>query len=118
MPEKRHPASALSPGDVLVIFSHTGRTRELIASAAIARERGADVIAVTRDRSPIAEKSSIVIAVPEVEDPDRYTPMTSRIVHLLIVDILAIGVAMRRGPDFVSHLKRLHDSLAQLRVSK
>jgi len=111
-------ASALSAGDVLVIFSHTGRTRDLIASAAIARGRKAKVIAVTRQRSPVADTSDIVIAVPEVEDPDQYTPMASRIAQLLIVDILAIGVAMQRGPEFVAHLKRLHDSLAPLRVSK
>lgn len=111
-------ACALSAGDALVIFSHTGRTRDLIASASIARERKASVIAVTRQNSPLAEKSDIVIAIPEVEDPDQYTPMASRIAQLLVVDILAIGVAMQRGPEFVTHLKRLHDSLAPLRVSK
>lgn len=111
-------AAALSGGDVLVIFSHTGRTRDLITAAAIARERKARVIAVTRQNSLLAKTSDIVIAVPEVEDPDQYTPMASRIAQLLIVDILAIGVAMQRGPEFVAHLKRLHDNLASLCVSK
>jgi DNA-binding MurR/RpiR family transcriptional regulator len=55
------------------------------------------VIAVTRQRSPVADKSDIVITIPEVEDPDQYTPMASRIAQLLVVDILAIGVAMQRG---------------------
>ena len=111
-------ASALGEGDVLVVFSHTGRTRDLAAAAAIARERGTEVIAVTLAGSPVAAAASLVVAVPEVEDPDVYTPMASRIVQLLIVDILATGVAMRRGPGFVGHLKRLHDSLALLRLPK
>jgi RpiR family carbohydrate utilization transcriptional regulator len=111
-------AAALAEGDALVIFSHTGRTRDLITAANVARERKAQVIAVTRQNSPLARNSDIVIAVPVVEDPDQYTPMASRIAQLLIVDILAIGVAMQRGPEFVAHLKRLHDNLASLRVSK
>lgn len=111
-------AAALAEGDCLVVFSQTGRTRDLARVAASAHDGGAAVIAVTRAGSPVARAATLTIAVPDVEDPDLYTPMVSRIVQLAVVDMLAIGVAMRRGPEFVAHLKRLHDSLAGLRFPR
>ena len=111
-------ASALTVGDVLVVFSQTGRTRDLVTAARIARRQGGGVIGVTQAGSPVARAASLVIAMPEIEDPDLYTPMASRIACLAVVDVLATGVATRRGPGFVEHLKRLHDSLAHLRTSK
>lgn len=90
-------AGTLRSKDVLVAVSHTGRTRELIRTAKLARERGATVIAITTPGSPLADASSIVLAADVPEDTDVYTPSVSRIVHLLLIDVLAVGVALRQG---------------------
>ncbi|MCO3765811.1 hypothetical protein FA125_18700, partial [Pseudomonas aeruginosa] len=37
--------------------------------------------------------------------------LTSRIAHLVVIDVLAMGVAMARGPDLVNHLKSVKRSL-------
>lgn len=106
-------AGTLEPEDVLVAISHTGRTRELIRTATLARERGATVIGITTPRSPLANASSIVLAADVPEDTDVYTPSVSRIVHLLLIDVLAVGVALRQSQRTemrVSTMKRIiHD---------
>jgi len=35
--------------------------------------------------------------VDDIEDVTTHVPMISRILHLLVIDILAVGVALRRG---------------------
>ncbi|SEF60846.1 MurR/RpiR family transcriptional regulator [Marinobacterium lutimaris] len=112
---QRMVAAAATTGDVIVIFSNTGRTRDLVDIARLAREGGATVIGVTAPGSPLAEHCSVVLGVEEPEDTDNYMPMISRIIHLVVVDILATGVTIRRGPDFQSHLKRIKESLKETR---
>ena len=89
-------AQVLGPGDVAFIISSSGRKDELLAVADAAHGRGASVIAVTASQSPLARKADVALIVDHVEDADLHLPMVSRILHLLMVDILAVGVAMQR----------------------
>ncbi len=52
------------------------------------------------------------------EDPDVYSPMTSRIAHLAIIDVLAVGVALSRGPGLLSRLEKAKQSLRERRVPR
>ena len=90
--------SVLKPGDVAVVISSGGRLPELLEVADIARQRGASVVAITASQSPLARKADSVLAVDHVEDSATQVPMVSRILQLLMVDILAVGVALRRAP--------------------
>jgi glucokinase len=89
-------AQVLGPGDVAFIVSPSGRKDELLAVADAARERGAGVVAVTASQSPLARKADVTLIVDHVEDADLHLPMVSRVLHLLMVDIVAVGVAMQR----------------------
>jgi glucokinase len=44
------------------------------------------------------------LIVDHIEDVATHLPMVSRILHLLVIDILAVGVAMRSHPDAVAAL--------------
>ncbi len=112
---QRMLASAGNTGDVFFIISYTGRTKELVEVAHEARENGATVIALTAKGSPLSKNCNIVIEVEAPEDTDEYMPMTSRIVHLVVMDILATGVTLRRGDEFLPHLKKIKDSLRPTR---
>ena len=92
-------ASVLQPSDVAVIISSHGRVDDLLAVADRARERGAAVVAITASQSPLAKRADVALIVDHVEDIATQVPMISRILHLLAIDILAVGVAMRRGLD-------------------
>ena len=92
-------ANVLKPRDVAVIISSSGRIDELLAVADAAHRRGAFVVAITASHSPLARKADVALIVDHLEDVNTHVPMVSRILHLLVIDILAVGVAMRRGTD-------------------
>jgi len=108
-------ASTGSAGDVFFVISHTGRTKEIIDIAEIASKNGATVIALTSSSSPLTAVSSIALEVDVPENTDEYMAMTSRIVHLVVLDVLATGFTLRRGPDFLPHLEKIKNSLKPTR---
>ncbi len=89
-------AAVLKPGDVAVVISSGGRLPELLAVAETARARGAAVVAITASQSPLARRADTVLAVDHVEDASTQVPMVSRILQLLVIDMLTVGVALRR----------------------
>lgn len=104
-------AATLGPGDVALVFSYTGQIKDIARSAQVARESGATVIGVTRTGSRLSRICSLTIAVDPVEDTFVYAPMTTRLAHLAIVDILATSVALRRGPEVPEQLRRIKSTL-------
>lgn len=99
-------ASLLSPGDCLVIVSNSGRTRDLMDAADIARRHGATVITITTSGSPLAQAGHIHLAADHPEGYDRYSPMTSRLMHLMVIDIMATCLALRIGGTKLQPLLR------------
>lgn len=99
-------ASLLSAGDCLVIVSNSGRTRDLMDAADIARKHGATVITITTSGSPMAQVGHIHLAADHPEGYDRYSPMTSRLLHLMVIDILATCLALRIGSTRLQPLLR------------
>jgi len=104
-------AELLGPGDVAIVISASGSLPELMAVAERARERGARLIAITAGQSPLARKADAVLIVDHVEDVATQVPMVSRILHLLMIDILAVGVAMRRSPESLAAASADEDDL-------
>lgn len=111
-------AAILPPGSVVVAISHTGRSVDLLRSAELALDAGARVISITAFGSPLAEKSTVALYADVSEDTDMFTPMISRIAHLTINDILAVGVALRRGPALTELLERTKRNLAEKRLQE
>jgi len=90
-------ATLLGPGDCVVVISNSGRTRDLMDACDIARRNGATTIVITASGSPLATAGHIHLAADHPEGYDRYSPMVSRLLHLVIVDVLATVVALRIG---------------------
>lgn len=90
-------ATLLGPGDCVVVISNSGRTRDLMDACDIARRNGATAIVITATGSPLAGAGQIHLAADHPEGYDRYSPMVSRLLHLMIVDVLATTVALRIG---------------------
>jgi RpiR family carbohydrate utilization transcriptional regulator len=112
---QRMAATGLRADDCLVCISYTGRTRAIVELASLGREVGARVVGITTPGSPLARACDIVLGVEGREDTDMYTPMTSRIAQLVLIDVLATCLALRQGPDFTAHLQRVKDSVATTR---
>jgi glucokinase len=92
-------ANLLNPDVLVLVISGSGRIPELIAVTEMAQERGATVLAITDSQSPLARKADLALIVDHVEDIATQVPMISRILHLLMVDILVVGVALQRGAN-------------------
>ncbi len=110
-------AVTLKPGDVAICISQSGRSKDLLTTAHLVRETGATLITLCPGQTPLAELSDVNLAIDVQEDTEIYTPLTSRIAHLVVIDVLAMGVAIARGPSLVNHLKSVKRSLRSLRLS-
>lgn len=109
-------ASFLGREDAVVAISGSGRSADVIRSTRIARERGARIIVITVPGSPLARLADVALVTDGSEDLQIYAPMTSRLVHLTLLDALAVSVALRRGPALAPKLKRAKQVVAQLMV--
>src|SRR3954465_10947225 len=92
-------ATLLGPGDCVVVISNSGRTRDLMDACDIARRNGATTIVITATASPLAAAGNIHLAAEHPEGFCRYSPMVPRLLHLMIVDVLATTVALRIGGE-------------------
>jgi RpiR family carbohydrate utilization transcriptional regulator len=110
-------AVTLKSTDVAICISQSGRSKDLLITANLVRETGATLITLCPSQTPLAELATVNLAIDVQEDTEIYTPLTSRIAHLVVIDVLAMGVAMARGPGLVNHLKSVKRSLRSLRLS-
>lgn len=111
-------ASLLGSGDCVVIVSNSGRTRDLMDAADIARKHGATVITITTSGTPLAQAGHMHLSADHPEGYDRYSPMTSRLMHLMVIDIVATCLALRiGGTQLQPLLKEMKNNLKSKRYT-
>ncbi len=108
-------ASMLTPTDAVVAISNTGSTRSLIENVRVARERGAKIVVITGSDSPITRYADVSIIAETLENTNVYTPTTSRIAALVIVDILSTAVSVLRGDSHQQEVGTMKRRLAEAR---
>ncbi|WP_010141197.1 MurR/RpiR family transcriptional regulator [Oceanicola sp. S124] len=108
-------ASAVSPRDVLVGSSFSGRNAELVRCFALARDQGAKTIALTQSNCPVAEAADIVLAVDLPEGENIFRPTSTRYAMLAVLDILANLVAYQDRTATAATLRRIKESLIRHR---
>jgi len=110
-------ASALATSDTVAIaISETGKTAEIIDSAQAVRDAGGTVIALTGNDGHLSEIADIELRCTTFEDTDLFTPSVSRLAALVVIDILASGVAVRRPPEFLEGIGTVRAQLAAVRA--
>jgi len=108
-------AVTMNEQDVVVAISQTGRTKDMLHTCKLVRETGATLLTLCPGNTPLADLASISIAIDLEEDKDLSALMSSRVLHLVVMDVLAVGVAMKLGPRVLDHLKTIKRSLRNLR---
>jgi RpiR family carbohydrate utilization transcriptional regulator len=93
------------------MISHLGAWPELDRAAATARHNGATVIALTNPASPLARNASLVFGSEPHEDTSVYTPMSSRLAQLALLDALYVAFALSLGEVAADKLRRSKDAL-------
>ncbi len=103
-----HPGDAphgdvgvVSKGDILIAFSNSGRTREVLETVHFCRNLGIDkIISVTSlEDNPLAEESDVVLTIGVIKEPCPLglTPTASAIAMIALTDALALAVMEKRG---------------------
>ncbi len=105
-------ASIAGPDDVLVLLSHTGRWRDFERAAELARERGATVIGLTNPESEFAGAVDLLFPCRFIEDTSLYTPMSSRLAQLALLDAIQVALALAQGDAASDNLRRSKDALS------
>src|SRR5210317_183453 len=104
-------AAIAEPDDVLVLLSHTGRWQEFAQAADIARERGTTVIAITNPESELSHCASILLPCRVIEDTNVFTPTSSRLGQLALLDALLVALALTLGSGATERLRLSKDAL-------
>jgi RpiR family transcriptional regulator, carbohydrate utilization regulator len=119
-PHQQFMAVAMAPeGSVLLAISNTGRTNSILDIVRRGKQSGMFVIAITGDdENPLAASADSAIVVKTFEDTDMVTPTVSRIAGLVVIDVLATAVSLRRGSAHAKRLSTMKNDLATFRGTK
>ena len=100
-------ATSLRPGDVAVLFSYSGETRDTTETCEIVKATGATIITVTRyGKNQLNELADIRLFTSSAESMIRSGAMGSRIGQLTMVDILYTAVCSRLYNDVKPYLDK------------
>ena len=108
-------AAAAEPGVIIVAYSVSGEIRSVVDAVATARLYGAEAIAFTAPRSPLAAAASLVFPFRIDEGTDVFRPSPARYALLALTDMLAMSVAERIGASALERMRRIkhHQALGK-----
>jgi DNA-binding MurR/RpiR family transcriptional regulator len=104
-------AATLGPDDVVLAVSTAGRAAEVIDAVTIARQYGAQVVAVTRPMSRLAELADVPLLLHVPEAPNALKPTASRYALLAAIDLLAASTAYRMPREAQEQMRRIKYAL-------
>ena len=107
-------AALLKPGDVVVAISQRGHNTALLRSVMLAKKTGAAVVVLAPSGTPLSEAATVPVDIDLAFETDPYTPITARLAYLVVIDILAVGLALQKGPAF--RRKMLHAQKALQKI--
>lgn len=106
-------AALMREGDAVVAISQRGNSPALVRSVKLARRGGADVIVLAPSGTPLAELASVLIPIDLIFNIDPYTPISARLAYLVVIDVLAVGLALQRGPEFRRKMQNAQKALQE-----
>lgn len=106
-------AALLTQGDAVVAISQRGGNAALLRSVKLARNNGADIIVLGPSGTPLAELATVLVPIELSMNVDPYTPISARLAHLVVIDILAVGLALQRGPEFRKKMQQAQKALQE-----
>jgi DNA-binding MurR/RpiR family transcriptional regulator len=92
--------------DLVIAFSYSGQSREILYSCQIARERQTPILAITRrEESPLRRLADLSLLVPNQEAVVRIGAFTSLHTSLLMGDLLYLGAVQKDLPELESNIR-------------
>ena len=112
-----HRQALVAPGlrqdELILFFSHSGDTRALVDAARVAKDRGTPTVALTAPGSHLARLCDVVLNMPRYEHSELYTPLTSRLNHVLVVNMLVVAIGLKQQRPMPENLTALEPWLTE-----
>ena len=110
-------ASQLTPGDLVIYFSYSGSTKELMKNLQIIRDRKARIILVTRfPKSPAATLADVVLRCGSNEGPFQFGSVPARIAQLVVIDVLFQEYYHRNQKSCEENIQSIASALSGMHV--
>lgn len=110
-------ASHTNEHDIIFYVSHSGESREVLDSSALARACGCKIIAMTSyPHSSAAQMCDVCLLSSTNETKYRSDAMVSRIVQLCIIDILQVALILRMGETGLNNLNTSRLAVAKMKT--
>lgn len=110
-------ASQLTEHDLIMYFSYSGSTKELIELLNIAQKRGVKSILITRfPNSPGGKLADLALQCGSVEGPLQLGSVPARVAQLYLVDVLFSEVCRRDLESCLLRREQVADALADKHV--
>ena len=101
-------------GDLFIFVSHTGESHIIVQNADGAKNGGVGVLSITSYRhSSLAKLSDCTLISSTNEMNYRPDAMTSRIIQLVIIDVLTVALTIRLGKSGVDSVARSQIAVAK-----
>lgn len=110
---QRMVAATMDKTDVLLVFSTTGNVPELLENCAVAKEYGAQIVALTALGSPLAGMADVLLPVRTLETDLIFKPSSSRYAMMMVLDNLVLEMALlqkQRSQELLRRLKYVLDA--------
>lgn len=114
----RMTAATLKPDDLVIVISATGRTREVVEAAELAKHYRAKTICITGPDTDLAKICDVRLTVDVPEFPDTMKPTASRFAFLAIIDLVSAAAGYRIGAPALETLRRIKYTVLSHRKGK
>lgn len=102
--------------DVMICFSYSGQTTELLLAAKQAHKNKTPIIAVTReDKSPLTELASYIPALPDNENLLRVSAIDSTFAEMFVSNLLYLSTITHSLPKIEKEMKATEKLTNQLK---
>lgn len=110
-------ASQMTQGDVAVLISHTGTTRDILDILNTVKENGVTTIAVTSfAKSPLSEQVDLALYTIADETDFRSEALASRIAQLSLMDAIYVNILKAQKDEGQQSLKKVRKAIAVKRI--
>jgi len=110
-------ASQLTKGDVAIVISHSGSTRDVLEVLHVLKEKEVTIVCVTNfAKSPLSKEADIVLYTLSEETDFRSEALASRIAQLSLIDALYTNVMIARGDEGKTALRHMREAMSQKRL--
>ena len=106
-------AATLGGNDVVIAVSTTGKARDVVDAAAVAKSYGALIVAITKPQSRLAAVADIVLGLDVPEAHDALKPTASRYALLAAIDLLATATAYCKPREAQDRMRRIKFELVK-----